>query len=51
MDERSGGILWGEEVEKPLYLVLRHLDEAWGARRLREFEEIEMGSYHADQTH
>lgn len=37
-------------VEKLLYLVLSQLDEAWGARRLRGFAEIQMGSYHADQT-
>lgn len=44
-------VFCGEEaVEKLLYLVLRHLDEAWGARRLRGFAEIEMGSYHADRT-
>jgi transposase-like protein len=33
-------------VAKLLYLVLSHLDEAWGARRFREFAEIQMGSYH-----
>ncbi|MBC7318265.1 IS256 family transposase [Candidatus Bipolaricaulota bacterium] len=45
-------VFCGEEaVEKLLYLVLSHLNEAWGARRLRGFAEIEMGSYHADQTH
>ena len=37
-------------VEKLLYLVLSQLDEAWGARRLRGFREIQMESYHADQT-
>lgn len=37
-------------VEKLLYLVLSQIDEAWGARRLRGFAEIQMGSYHADQT-
>ena len=40
-----------EAAEKLLYLVLRALDEAWGTRRLRGFAEIQMGSYHADQTH
>jgi len=40
-----------EAAEKLLYLVLSELDEAWGARRLRGFAEIQMGSYHADQTH
>jgi len=45
-------VFCGEEaVEKLLYLVLSHLDEAWGGQRLRGFAEIEMGSYHADQTH
>jgi len=38
-------------VEKLLYLVLSQLDERWGARRLRGFAEVEMGSCHADQTH
>jgi transposase-like protein len=42
-------VFCGEEaVAKLLYLVLSHLDEAWGARRLRGFAEIQMGSYHAD---
>ena len=40
-----------EAAEKLLYLVLSQLDEVWGARRLRGFAEIQMGSYHADQTH
>ena len=40
-----------EAAEKLLYLVLSELDEAWGTRRLRGFAEIQMGSYHADQTH
>lgn len=41
-------VFCGEEaVEKLLYLVLSHLNEAWGARKLRGFAEIEMGSYHA----
>ncbi|MBC7217815.1 MAG: IS256 family transposase [Candidatus Caldatribacterium sp.] len=41
-------VFCGEEaVEKLLYLVLSHLNEAWGSRRLRGFAEIEMGSYHA----
>jgi len=45
-------VFCGEEaVEKLLYLFLSHLDEAWGGQRLRGFAEIEMGSYHADQTH
>ena len=39
-----------EAAEKLLYLVLSQLDEAGGARRLRGFAEIQMGSYHADQT-
>ena len=39
-----------EAAEKLLYLVLSQLDEVWGARRLRGFAEIQMGSYHADQT-
>ncbi|MBC7109094.1 MAG: transposase, partial [Methanomassiliicoccales archaeon] len=44
-------VFCGEEaVEKLLYLVLSHLNEAWGARRLRGFAEIETGSYHVDQT-
>ena len=35
----------GEEAaEKLLYLVLSELDEVWGARRLRGFAEIHMGS-------
>ena len=38
-------------VENLLYLVLSQLDEAWGARKLRGFAEIQMGSYHADWTH
>ena len=38
-------------VEKLLYLVLSQLDEAWGARRLRGFAEIQMGSCHVDWTH
>ena len=40
-----------EAVAKLLYLVLSHLDEAWGARRLPGFAEIQTGSYYADQTH
>jgi len=40
-----------EAAEKLLYLVLSQLDEAWGARRLRGFAEIRMGSHYADQTH
>jgi len=45
-------VFCGEEaVAKLLYLVLSHLDEAWGARRLRGFAEIQTGSYHADQTY
>ena len=32
-------------------LVLSQLDEAWRTRRLRGFAEIQMESYHADQTH
>ncbi|MBC7109163.1 MAG: transposase [Methanomassiliicoccales archaeon] len=45
-------VFCGEEaVEKLLYLVLSHLNVAWGARRLRGFAEIEMGSYYADLTH
>ena len=40
-----------DAAEKLLYLVLSQLDEAWGARRLRGFAEIQMGSYHADWTH
>jgi len=39
-----------EAAEKLLYLVLSELDQAWGARRLRGFAEIQMGSYHADRT-
>jgi len=39
-----------EAAEELLYLVLSRLDEAWGARRLRGFAEIQMGSYHAEQT-
>jgi len=39
-----------EAAEKLLYLVLSQLDEVWGARRLRGFAEIQMGSYHAGQT-
>ena len=38
-------------VEKLLYLVLSHLDEVWGRRRLRRFMEIKMESYHVDHTH
>ena len=37
-------------VEKLLYLVLSQLDDVWGARRLRGFAEVEMGSYHAALT-
>ena len=37
-----------DAMEKLLYLVLSQLGEAWGARRLRGFAEIRMGSYHAD---
>jgi transposase-like protein len=45
-------VFCGEDaVEKPLYLVLSQLDEKWGARRLRGFAEIQVKSYHADQTH
>jgi len=45
-------VFCGEEaVVKLLYLVLSHLDEAWGVRRLRGFAEIQTGSYHADQIH
>ena len=40
-----------EAKEKLLYLVLSELDQAWGARKLRGFAEIQMGSYHADWTH
>jgi len=40
-----------EAAEKLLYLVVSALDEIWGARRLRGFAEIQMGSYHAGQTH
>ena len=44
-------VLCGEgAAERPLYLVLSQLDEAWGAHRLRGFAEIRMGSYHAYQT-
>ena len=32
-------------------LVLSQLGGAWGARRLRGFAEIQMGSYHVDWTH
>jgi len=32
-------------------LVLGQLSEAWGARRLRGFVEIQMGSCHVDWTH
>jgi len=35
-------------VEKLLCLVLSQLDEAWRARRLRGFAEIQVKSYHAD---
>jgi hypothetical protein len=37
-------------VENLLYLVLSHLDEAWGARRLRGFAEIQIGKYHVALT-
>jgi hypothetical protein len=37
-------------AEELLYLVLSHLDEAWGARRLRRFAEIEIGNDHASLT-
>jgi putative transposase len=37
-----------DAAEKLLYLVLSQLGEAWGARGLRGFSEIQMGSYHAD---
>ncbi|MBC7218418.1 MAG: transposase [Candidatus Caldatribacterium sp.] len=44
-------VFCGEEaVEKLLYLVLSHLNEAWGARKLRGFAEIETGSYNAGRT-
>ena len=38
-------------VENLLYLVLSQLDEAWGARRLRGFAEIQIGNYHVARTH
>ena len=38
-------------VENLLYLVLSQLDEAWGARRLRGFAEIQIGNYHVALTH
>jgi transposase-like protein len=38
-------------VEKLLYLVLSRLDEAWGARRLRGFAEIQIGNHHVALTH
>lgn len=39
-----------EAVEKLLYLVLSHLSERSEGRRLRDFAEVAMGSYHAVQT-
>jgi transposase-like protein len=38
-------------VENLLYLVLSQLDEAWGARRLRGFAEIQIGNYYVALTH
>jgi len=38
-------------AEKLLYLVLTGLNERLSARRLKGFAEIEMESYHVDQTH
>jgi hypothetical protein len=38
-------------VEKLLYLVLHQLNEAWGARRVRGFAEIQIGNYHVALTH
>jgi transposase-like protein len=38
-------------VENLLSLVLIQLDEAWGARRLRGFAEIQIGNYHVALTH
>jgi Transposase and inactivated derivatives len=38
-------------VENLLYLVLSQLDEAWGARRLRGFAEIQIGNHHVARTH
>lgn len=44
-------VFCGEEaVEKLLYLVLSGLNERLGARRIRGFAEVCMGSYHAAQT-
>jgi transposase-like protein len=49
---KVAAVFCGERaVEKLLCLVLSQLDEAWGARRLRGFAEIQVKSYHADQTH
>lgn len=45
-------VFWGKEaVEKLPYLVLSNLNERLGGRRLRDFAETWMGSYHAVQTH
>jgi transposase-like protein len=34
-------------VERSLYLILKELNERLNSRRLRGFNEIELGSYHA----
>jgi len=48
---KVGEVFCSEDaVEKLLYLILSQLDKVWGARRLRGFAEIRMGSYHACQT-
>jgi transposase-like protein len=39
------------DVENLLYLILSQLGEAWGARRLRGFAEIQIGNYHVALTH